>query len=254
MWYISAAAALLLAGVLTAAVIIIRTDGGEFVLETDDPDIAVLIDKVGVKISDRHSKRDYLLKVGNHRLASGEFDMDVSEMPNGIELSTSKFQLRRGDKVMVTARARGPKSTVAKLPRIFGVRDIPITPDGVTVEKDGWRIEAKKPCTVRLFEIVNPDAEECKVIYQAQLKCKNLQGEAYLEMWCHFPAQGEFFSKDPQHTLSGTTDWAFHNTPFFLKKGERPDLIRLNVVIEGTGTVWIESVALLRVPLSRGAD
>jgi hypothetical protein len=44
--------------------------------------------------------------------------------------------------------------------------------------------------------------------------------------------------------VSGTTDWASYEVPFFLKKSERPDLIKLNVVIEGSGTVWIKDITL----------
>jgi hypothetical protein len=68
-------------------------------------------------------------------------------------------------------------------------------------------------------------------------------------MWCHFPDGGEFFSKGIMNPVSGTTDWTSHETPFFLKKGERPDLIKLNVVIDGSGTVWIKDIALRKARL-----
>ena len=77
----------------------------------------------------------------------------------------------------------------------------------------------------------------------------DLKGKAYLEMLCRFPGQGEFFSKGLDNPVEGTTDWASCETPFFLKKGERPDLIKLNVVIEGKGTVWIKDVTVLKGPL-----
>jgi hypothetical protein len=89
----------------------------------------------------------------------------------------------------------GVQHMTTKLPRTFGIGDIPITQDGVTIAEDGWRIEVNEPRTVRLFEIADPDAEECRLIYQAQLKCEKLRGKAYLEMWCRFPNQGEFFLK-----------------------------------------------------------
>jgi hypothetical protein len=38
--------------------------------------------------------------------------------------------------------------------------------------------------------------------------------------------------------------------PFYLKKGQRPDLIKLNLAIEGSGKVWIRDVELLKTPLS----
>jgi hypothetical protein len=131
----------------------------------------------------------------------------------------------------------------------FGPDDKPLTRDGVAAEDDGWRIEAKAPRTVRLFEIAEPNVEDCRVIYRAKLKTENVQGKAYLEMWCRFPGAGEFFSKGIENPVSGTTDWASYETPFFLKKGERPDLIKLNVVIEGSGTVWIKDIILRKAGL-----
>jgi hypothetical protein len=44
--------------------------------------------------------------------------------------------------------------------------------------------------------------------------------------------------------VSGTTDWIDCQTPFFLKEGEQPDLVRLNMVVEGPGKIWIRDVAL----------
>jgi hypothetical protein len=127
---------------------------------------------------------------------------------------------------------------------IFGPDEKPLTRDGIAAEDDGWRIEAKAPRTVPLFEIAEPGVEDCQVIYRARLKTENMQGKAYLEMWCRFPGKGEFFSKGILNPVSGTTDWASYQTPFFLKKGERPDLIKLNVVIEGAGTLWIKDITV----------
>jgi hypothetical protein len=53
--------------------------------------------------------------------------------------------------------------------------------------------------------------------------------------------------------VSGTTDWASYETPFFLQKGQRADLIKVNVVIEGSGTLWVKDLLLRKVPLPPGA-
>jgi hypothetical protein len=104
--------------------------------------------------------------------------------------------------------------------------------------------------TIRLFEVETPEAEQCLLTYRAKLKTEALAGRAFLEMWCRFPGRGEFFSKGLHHAVKGTTDWASCETPFLLKKGQRPDLIKLNLVIEGRGKVWVRDVQLLRTPLS----
>jgi hypothetical protein len=142
-------------------------------------------------------------------------------------------------------RPTGPPRTV----RAFGPSDLPITRDGVSPEGNGWRIDAREPRTVRLFEVASPGVEQCVLTYRARMKSVNVQGPAYLEMWCRFPGRGEFFSKGIPQAVTGTTDWASYETPFFLKQGQRPDLIKLNLAVQGSGTVWIDGVALLATSL-----
>jgi hypothetical protein len=67
-------------------------------------------------------------------------------------------------------------------------------------------------------------------------------------MWCQFPGQGEAFSRGLNNTISGSSDWATCQTHFYLKAGEEPDLIRLNLVVEGRGKVLIKKVELTRSP------
>jgi WD40 repeat protein len=72
-------------------------------------------------------------------------------------------------------------------------------------------------------------------------------------MWCRLPGQGEFFSKGFPSAVRGTTDWASCETPFRFENGQTPDLIKLNLVIEGRGTVWIQDIRLQHVPASGGS-
>src|SRR5207244_1575803 len=92
--------------------------------------------------------------------------------------------------------------------------------------------------------------EDCMVMYRARIKSNLTEGQAYLEMWCHLPGVGEFFSKGLQNPVQGTTDWASYEIPFFLKKGQRADLVRLNIVIEGKGTIWLKDIEVTKVPLN----
>jgi hypothetical protein len=147
---------------------------------------------------------------------------------------------------MLANLSQGEAPTVV---RKFTMEDKLLTQDGVTKEKDHWSIAAPKGRTVRLFEVAKPGVEKCTVYFRAKLNTENVKGKAYLEMWCHFPDKGEFFSKGLLHPATGTTDWATYETPFFLKQGESPDLIKLNLVIEGGGTVQIKDIELTKGPL-----
>lgn len=131
-----------------------------------------------------------------------------------------------------------------------------ITQDGVSFDKqitaDGngsLKITAAQPVTFMLYETGDIDIENARLTYRAKLKTENLEGKAYIEMWCRFPSKGEFFSRALQSPVSGTIDWSSQETPFFLQKGENPDNVKLNLVIDGKGTVWIDDIRLVRGPL-----
>ena len=139
----------------------------------------------------------------------------------------------------------GPPETIF----MYGVSDHPLTEDALTVERDAWRIQFDGARSVRLFEIEQPNVEQCILTYRAHVRTEDAQGGVYLEMWCRFPGKGEFFSKGLQQAVRGTTDWSAHETPFLLQSGQQPDLIKLNLAGEGPGTAWIKGVELTRTPL-----
>lgn len=119
------------------------------------------------------------------------------------------------------------------------------------VSKDGKgsiRAATTEPRTFRLYETGNIDVEDARLIYQARLRTQGIDGKVYLEMYCHFPGEGDAFSRGLQTPLTGSTDWVTEEIPFFLRKGENPDNIKLNLVIDGSGTAWIDDIRLLRAP------
>lgn len=131
----------------------------------------------------------------------------------------------------------------------FETSETPITAGGVSIEDGGWRFALDGPVTVRLFELAEPGLEKALLTYRAEMRSSDLAGGAYLEMWCRFPGRGEFFSKALNAKIKGTSNWATYETPFWLKQGERPDLLKLNVAAEGAGTIWVRNVAVLWTPL-----
>ena len=103
---------------------------------------------------------------------------------------------------------------------------------------------------LRLFETGPVDVENCMLIYSASLKGGLGKGKAYLEMWCDIPGKGEFFSRGLDHAISGETEWTTVETPFWVAAGQMPSNVKLNLVVEGTGTVWIDDIKLLSRPLN----
>lgn len=90
----------------------LRTGSGEFILETDDPNIAVMLgpDK-GIVVEDGHTKMRYTLKQGINRLPTGNYDLQVTT-PDGLQIDTPKFALTRNGKSYATVTAKGPSAEV----------------------------------------------------------------------------------------------------------------------------------------------
>ena len=115
------------------------------------------------------------------------------------------------------------------------------------------RIEAVEPVVVRLYEVSDIDADDTRLLYEAHLRTENLKGQAYLEMWCVFEGQGEYFSRGLADPLTGTVEWTRRQIPFFLKAGENPDRLKLNLVVDGRGTVWIDDIVVSKTPQGEAA-
>jgi len=129
-----------------------------------------------------------------------------------------------------------------------------ITRSGIEVDKsvsdDGngsIRIETSKPITVQLYNVDDIDVDDTQIVYEANIKSDNVKGQAYLEMWCVFKDKREYFSRGFDSVISGTTDWKTIRTVFKLNKGEKPDQIKLNVVVNGVGTIWIDDIHLSKI-------
>ena len=134
--------------------------------------------------------------------------------------------------------------------RSFTISDPTISKDSITPEGDAWRITGcTESQTIRLFEVQDPRVEQCMLAYRAKVKTEGVEGKTYLEMWCRLPGRGEFFSKGLHNAAKGTNDWTSYEIPFYLKRGQQPDLVKLSLTLEGNGTVWIKDVQLLQTPL-----
>jgi hypothetical protein len=127
-----------------------------------------------------------------------------------------------------------------------------IAQSGVTLDQqvsaDGHgslRIETAETVTVPIFEVSDINIDNARLLYQAKVKTEGVIGQVYLEMLCHFPERGEFFSRGQATLLTGSNNWTFQETPFLFQRGETPDIIKLNIVINGHGVVWIDDIRLV---------
>jgi hypothetical protein len=111
------------------------------------------------------------------------------------------------------------------------------------------KITTKWPTTVFLEEVSGPKVENAKLIYSAKVKAQ-LQpgGTAFLELWAHVGG-GQYFSRGMNDAVTGTSNWKTIQTPFIFQKGQNPDKLTLNLVINGKGTVWVDDIVLSTQPL-----
>jgi hypothetical protein len=113
--------------------------------------------------------------------------------------------------------------------------------------KSSVKIITLWPTTVCLGEAAGIDIENAKLVYAARVKSE-LEGAAFLEMWAHVGG-GQYFSRGMNDTVKGKSDWKTIQTPFRFQKGQKPDKITLNIVINGQGTVWIDNIVLSKEAL-----
>jgi hypothetical protein len=106
-WLWLALALLLGGGGLTAAVYRIATDKGEIVIETEDPDIEVLIRQGGKEVTVIDPKTRQKIE-----LRSGSYEIALSGAGGDLRLSTSAFTLKRGEKKIVTVKHAPPGFTI----------------------------------------------------------------------------------------------------------------------------------------------
>jgi hypothetical protein len=113
--------------------------------------------------------------------------------------------------------------------------------------KSSIKIMTQWPTTICLGEVTGLDIEGAKLVYKAKVK-SDLEGAAFLEVWAHVGG-GQYFSRGMNSVVKQKTDWKMIQTPFLFQRGQKPDKLTLNLVINGKGTVWIDDIVLSKEPL-----
>jgi hypothetical protein len=128
-----------------------------------------------------------------------------------------------------------------------GVFDPDVSQDGdgslrVVTGEEGGRL--------RLYRLENVGPVEGALVYTGFLKSQDLDGSAYFELWCH-PAEGNpAFVRGVPTGVAGSADWKPQEVSF--RRPETcsdPSSVELNVVIRGSGMVWIDNIRLWVVPV-----
>jgi eukaryotic-like serine/threonine-protein kinase len=178
---VPAALAVLLAGAGLLGLVVYRiaTDKGEVVIETDDPDVKVVVKQGGkvVTILDPRSKQKVTLD-------TGQYTVSLSGNPDGLKIDLPEtFSLRRGDTKIVTVKRVEEK--VREVRRfdtdVEHVLVVAFSPDGRQILSGGDR------GTLRLWDVATGQ------------EIRNFQGH---NGWI----VGVAFSPDGRYALSGSYD------------------------------------------------
>jgi hypothetical protein len=132
-----------------------------------------------------------------------------------------------------------------------------ITPDDSPIsESASWHgneleVKSNDAATQNLFDVELAQVEECIIAYRFLIQTDDLRSSVYPELWCHIPENGKFFSKGVDSKISGANDWTQVEIPFCLERGQVADLLNLNLVFEGEGTVRLKDIEVTSTPVGR---
>lgn len=140
------------------------------------------------------------------------------------------------------------RSGPATLIRSIQPKDAPLNSSS-SWRADELEVRSEKEGTVSLFNIPLPDLEQCMILYRFRIKAESLKSSVFGELWCHVDGKGKFFSKGLDQKVSTTGEWHSIEIPFYLGSGQRANLLNLNLVFGGAGTVRLKEIEIQSAPV-----
>jgi hypothetical protein len=120
-----------------------------------------------------------------------------------------------------------------------------------------WRFDVAEPHTIRLVSQRNSVSGNAIVTFRAEMRTEVLDGRAFLELVGRASADAagnaaaaEKRSRGYHHVMQGSSDWKFVETPLLAPASPPTEAFELNLVVEGTGVVWLRNMELKVRPLN----
>lgn len=131
------------------------------------------------------------------------------------------------------------------------VRTLVSRDDKVTTDGDGsLKVEAAWNANITIIDQKNLFVPRDHMLWcTVKVKCAGVKQRAYLEMWCESGegSRRRSFSKGLDQPLHGDQGWAEIHLPMLVEGDFVVVRALLNVVIEGPGAVWVDSVKFEKV-------
>jgi len=118
--------------------------------------------------------------------------------------------------------------------------------DALVVTKTG-----SEPATLTILTLEAPKITTSTYALAGRVRYQGVEGEAYLEMWSHFPGGQKYYSRTresagPMRMLTGSSDWREFVLPFHSKPQTPPPAkLVLNLVLPAGGEVVVGPVRLV---------
>ncbi len=95
-----------------------------------------------------------------------------------------------------------------------------------------------------------PGISRLSYALRGRVRCRDVVGTGYLELWNHFPPDRAYFTRTladrgPMQALRGTSDWREFVLPFYAEPGLHPEKLVLNLHLEGGGRVDLTDLELI---------
>lgn len=131
-----------------------------------------------------------------------------------------------------------------------GAENVTFDPEESADGGGSLRVESARPRTVRLYEVARPRGVEGRlIVLTAKLKSVGIRGEAFPELWIHPAGRNEVQVRNPKMFVNQSRPWTPLRLEYRCEKGERLDLLRVNLVINGIGRAWIDDIHITSEPL-----
>ncbi len=110
------------------------------------------------------------------------------------------------------------------------------------------KIASAQPVTLPLFEIKLP-GDGAKFTLQYKMKVKDYSGDAYGQMDFNYGSGGKQSPNNYPSAMGGTSDWQQREISYTVQRGQKVSSIVFSLILNGSGTVWVDDVHLIRAPL-----
>jgi hypothetical protein len=104
--------------------------------------------------------------------------------------------------------------------------------------------------SVSVLVVEQPSVKGPRYALTGQVRYDAVEGDAYLELWNHFPDGRAYFSRTladagPMMKLHGTSAWRTFTLPFDATGAPLPTRLVVNVVLPGRGTVFLGPIRIV---------